>query len=66
MKNLHLFICIKYIILKRGVKMSISESILVALFCMLVVFSVLVILWALIRLFSSVIQLIEKNNEKSL
>jgi Oxaloacetate decarboxylase, gamma chain. len=45
--------------------MSVSESILVALFCMLVVFIVLGVLWALIRLFSLVIQAIEKKNDNS-
>lgn len=45
--------------------MTLSESVLVALFCMSVVFAVLIILWALIRLFSSAIQLIEKKNLSS-
>ncbi len=42
--------------------MSLSESILVALFCMLVVFSVLTALWGLIRLFSFIVQSIEKKD----
>lgn len=44
--------------------MTLSESILVALFCMAVVFAVLGILWFIIRLFSMAIQAIEKRNEK--
>ncbi|MDF2942570.1 MAG: hypothetical protein K0S01_1428 [Herbinix sp.] len=44
--------------------MSISESILTALFCMIVVFAVLGVLWAIIRLFSSIILIIEKTKEK--
>lgn len=43
--------------------MSIFQSILTALFCMLVVFAVLVILWAILRLFSTFIQLIEKQKK---
>jgi len=39
--------------------MALGESILIALFCMLVVFTVLGILWAIIRCFSSIIMLIE-------
>ncbi len=45
--------------------MSLYDSILTALFCMAVVFAVLAILWAIIRLFSSIIRVIEKRNEKS-
>jgi Na+-transporting methylmalonyl-CoA/oxaloacetate decarboxylase gamma subunit len=45
--------------------MSLSDSLLTALFCMAVVFAVLGILWAIIRLFSSLIRAIEKTNEKS-
>jgi Na+-transporting methylmalonyl-CoA/oxaloacetate decarboxylase gamma subunit len=45
--------------------MSLPESILTALFCIAVVFAVLGILWAIIRLFSSLIQVIEKKNDKS-
>ncbi|WP_442871705.1 OadG family protein [Anaerocolumna sp. MB42-C2] len=45
--------------------MSLSESILIALFCMAVVFSVLCMLWAIIRVFSLIIINIEKRNEKS-
>ncbi|WFR59242.1 OadG family protein [Anaerocolumna sp. AGMB13025] len=41
--------------------MSISESILIGLFCMAVVFAVLGILWAIIRVFSSIIMSIEKK-----
>ncbi|MDF2566784.1 MAG: hypothetical protein K0R90_240 [Oscillospiraceae bacterium] len=42
--------------------MSISQGILTALFCMVVVFAVLVILWAVIRSFSALIRLIERKN----
>ncbi len=45
--------------------MTLSESLLIALFCMAVVFSVLGILWAVIRLFSATIMTIEKKKEKS-
>jgi len=41
--------------------MSISENILIALFCMAVVFAVLGILWAIIRCFSAIIMAIEKK-----
>jgi Na+-transporting methylmalonyl-CoA/oxaloacetate decarboxylase gamma subunit len=44
--------------------MTLSESILVAIFCMAVVFAVLGVLWLIIRLFSLAIQTIEKRNEK--
>ncbi len=46
--------------------MSVAESVLVALFCMLVVFVVLGVLWALIRLFSMIIQAIEKKKDNSI
>jgi Na+-transporting methylmalonyl-CoA/oxaloacetate decarboxylase gamma subunit len=49
--------------MKRGEIMSLSASILVAFFCMAVVFTVLCVLWALIRLFSSLIRFIEKSKE---
>lgn len=42
--------------------MAFGESFLIALFLMLVVFSVLGILWVIIRIFSSIIMLIEKSN----
>lgn len=42
--------------------MAITESILIALFCMAVVFSVLAILWVIVRLFSWIINVIEKRN----
>jgi Na+-transporting methylmalonyl-CoA/oxaloacetate decarboxylase gamma subunit len=42
--------------------MAISQSILVALFCMAVVFAVLGMLWAIIRIFSLIINLIENNH----
>ncbi len=44
--------------------MAISQSILVALFCMAVVFAVLGMLWAIIRIFSLIINLIENNQQK--
>ncbi len=42
--------------------MALGESILVALFCMAVVFAVLGILWAIIRCFSLIILSIEKKS----
>jgi Na+-transporting methylmalonyl-CoA/oxaloacetate decarboxylase gamma subunit len=51
--------------LKKGVKnMSFSQSILVALFCIAVVFVVLGVLWAIIRIFSLIINFIENNHEQ--
>lgn len=44
--------------------MLLSESILTALFCMAVVFAVLGILWAMIRIFSSFIGMIENKHGK--
>ena len=44
--------------------MAISQSILVALFCMAVVFSVLGMLWAIIRIFSVIINMIDNNHGK--
>jgi Na+-transporting methylmalonyl-CoA/oxaloacetate decarboxylase gamma subunit len=44
--------------------MSLSVSILTALFCIVVVFAVLGILWAIIRLFSAFIRVVEKRNEE--
>lgn len=41
--------------------MSMSENILIAIFCMAVVFAVLGILWAIIRCFSAIIMAIEKK-----
>jgi hypothetical protein len=38
---------------------TLAESILIAIFCMAVVFAVLGILWALIRIFSWIIQKLE-------
>ncbi len=50
---------------KKGVKyMSITQSILVAIFCMAVVFTVLGLLWAIIRIFSLFIIMIEKRRGK--
>jgi Na+-transporting methylmalonyl-CoA/oxaloacetate decarboxylase gamma subunit len=45
--------------------MSLIESILVAVFTMAVVFVVLGMLWAIIRVFSSVIQAVERKGEKT-
>ncbi len=42
--------------------MPVSESILVAIFTMSVVFAVLVLLWAIIRVFSFFINKIEKGH----
>lgn len=42
--------------------MSISQSILTMSFCMLVVFIVLTALWGIIRLFTYVVQLFEKQS----
>lgn len=41
--------------------MSIPKSILIALFVMAVVFSVLIILWGIVRVFSLIIQAIESR-----
>ncbi|WP_084558512.1 OadG family transporter subunit [Anaerocolumna xylanovorans] len=43
--------------------MPVSEAFLYAIFCMLVVFVVLVALWGIIRLFSLVIGLIEGRKQ---
>ncbi len=43
--------------------MPVSESILVAVFCMAVVFAVLIMLWAIIRVFSYLIHSLEKGNK---
>ena len=45
--------------------MSFFESLSIALFCITVVFSVLVILWGLVRLFSAFIQFIESRREQT-
>ena len=45
--------------------MSFFESLSIAFFCMMVVFSVLVILWGLVRLFSVLIRLIERRNDQT-
>jgi Na+-transporting methylmalonyl-CoA/oxaloacetate decarboxylase gamma subunit len=39
--------------------MQVTQSILVAIFCMAVVFAVLGVLWAIIRIFSMIITMIE-------
>lgn len=44
--------------------MPLSESLLVALFTMAVVFAVLILLWVIIRLFSSMIRVIERDKGK--
>ncbi len=43
--------------------MPVSESILVAVFCMAVVFAVLILLWAIIRVFSYLIRGLEKGRK---
>ena len=45
--------------------MPLSQSLLTALFCVVVVFVVLVSLWVAIRLFTAVIKAFERNNEGS-
>lgn len=45
--------------------LTLAESLLYALFCMVVVFVVLGVLWALIRVFSILIGFIEKLSNKS-
>lgn len=45
--------------------MSFAQSILTALFCMLVVFAVLVVLWGILRLFSVFIRFLEGRSNKS-
>ncbi len=45
--------------------MSFIESVLVALFCMAVVFVVLGMLWAILRLFSSAVRLLESRNHSA-
>lgn len=44
--------------------MSFSDSVLVALFTMSVVFAVLAMLWAIIRVFSLIIQTLESRKAK--
>lgn len=46
---------------KEAKKLSISETVLVALFVMAVVFTVLGILWVIIKIFSFIIRGIEEN-----
>ncbi len=45
--------------------MSLMESILVALFCMAVVFIVLGMLWAILRLFSIAVLILEKRKKSA-
>ena len=45
--------------------MSLPESILTALFCMVVVFAILGMLSVILSLFSSMIRALEKTNDKS-
>jgi len=44
--------------------MTILQSILTALFCMAVVFIVLIALWVIIRLSTAVIKIIQKNSSQ--
>lgn len=54
------------VLIRKGVNdMAILESILIALFTLVVVFSVIALLWAVIRIFSSMIQKVEKRKEES-
>ena len=55
-----------FILRKEVNNMTLSESILIAIFCMAVVFTVLGMLWAIIRLFSIIILAIEHRKEKTL
>lgn len=50
---------------ERRIEMSVMESILSAVFCMAVVFVVLICLYFLIKLFSVGIRKIEMNGKKS-
>lgn len=43
--------------------MSVAQAILYALFCMLVVFMVLIALWGAVKLFSFIIGLIESRQQ---
>jgi Na+-transporting methylmalonyl-CoA/oxaloacetate decarboxylase gamma subunit len=45
--------------------MALSESILIAIFCMAVVFSVLIMLWGIIRAFSAIINMLENKNDRN-
>ena len=49
---------------KEVSEMPVGESFLYALFCMLVVLTVLAILWGIIRLFSAIIRLVEMQHRK--
>ncbi len=44
--------------------LPLSKSILVAIFCMAVVFVVLGVLWAIVRIFSLLIKSIEQKQDK--
>ena len=55
------YFAIKYQIRNEVKYMSFTQSIFTALFCMVVVFTVLVVLWAILRIFSAIIQFIEKQ-----
>lgn len=59
-----MLISIDYKVRKEVNQMTFAEIILIALFCMAIVFSVLGILWGIIRVFSSVIKVIENKREK--
>lgn len=45
--------------------MQVTQSILVAIFCMAVVFAVLGVLWFIIRIFSMIITMIEQKTGKA-
>lgn len=44
--------------------MSVGESVAIALFCIVVVFAVLIALYVVIKLFSYLVQTFEKTNKK--
>lgn len=45
--------------------MTLNQSLLTAIFCMTVVFVVLIVIWALLRLFSALIIFIESKKKQS-
>jgi hypothetical protein len=52
------------VVVKGGTIMSVGESVSVALFCIMVVFAVLLSLYVVIKLFSYLVQTLEKMNKK--
>jgi Na+-transporting methylmalonyl-CoA/oxaloacetate decarboxylase gamma subunit len=51
-------------VVKGGTIMSVGEGVTVALFCIMVVFAVLLSLYVVIKLFSYLVQTFEKLNKK--